>query len=141
MSKPLLVPLHKTLSTQATKNTDASYAVVYNGKLERDIIRVKLFSLTTSVMGLVFQPILYNQASSLPVLIATCSVAGFFTFVTPVLLHQLAKRYVNRITYNKDKDNYIAHTTTFFFRQKQVRQLINSGLLCRTWGVHGMSFS
>jgi transmembrane protein 70 len=100
-------------------NNDDNLVVIYKGRMERDVIRVKLFSITTSVMGLVFQPLLYSQVSSLPALIATSSVAGFFTFVTPVLLHQLSKRYVNRITYNKEKDNYIAETTSFFFRQKQ----------------------
>lgn len=114
--------LQRNLSSKS-EETDSNLSVIYTGRLEKDIFRVKVFSMTTSVCGLMFQPILYQQASNLPVLIAGCSVVGFFTFVTPVLLHQLAKRHVNRITYNKEEDNYIAHTTTFFFKNKQVRPL------------------
>lgn len=112
----LYLSLQRNLSSAVEQKNDDSREVIYKGRLEREIIRVKLFSMTTSVMGLAFQPILYNQATSLPVLIATCTVAGFFTFVTPVLLHQLAKRHVNRITYSKKDDNYIAHTMSFFFK-------------------------
>ncbi|XP_034232665.1 transmembrane protein 70 homolog, mitochondrial [Thrips palmi] len=120
VSERLYLSLQRNLSSAVKPNNDESREIIYKGRLEREIIRVKVFSMTTSVMGLVFQPVLYNQASSLPVLIATCTVAGFFTFVTPVLLHQLAKRHVNRITYSKKEDNYIAHTTSFFFKDIQI---------------------
>lgn len=120
MPDRLYLSLQRNLSTAEKQDSDKSREVIYKGRLQREIIRVKLFSMTTSVMGLAFQPFLYSQASSLPVLIATCSVAGFFTFVTPVLLHQLAKRHVNRITYSEKEDNYIAHTTSFFFKDVKV---------------------
>lgn len=113
--------LVRNLSQKASRTIgDEKHIVVYQGRLEKDIFRVKVFSMSTSVLGLVFQPILYQYASSLPLLIGACSVAGFFTFVTPVLLHQLTKKHVNRVTYNEAEDTYTAHTTTFFFQKRQI---------------------
>lgn len=140
----LYLSLQRNLSSTGQENNDDSREVIYKGRLEREIIRVKLFSMTTSVMGIAFQPILYNQASSLPVLIATCTVAGFFTFVTPVLLHQLAKRHVNRITYSKKDDNYIAHTMSFFFKDIKIpiapgeAQVPDNGGMFTTMEVRGI---
>lgn len=110
-------------SSNRDNKDDNNIVVVYRGKLERQIMRVKILSMTTSLLGFGVQPYIYSEASSLPILIATSAVVGFFTFVTPILLHQLAKRHVNRVTYNKETDNYVAHTTTFFFREKQVSTL------------------
>lgn len=112
--------LQRNFSSAVKQDNDKSREVIYKGRLQREILRVKIFSMTTSIMGIVFQPILYQQASSLPVLLATGTVAGFFTFVTPVLLHQLAKRHVNTITYSEKEDNYIAHTTSFFFKDIKI---------------------
>ncbi|XP_026273315.1 transmembrane protein 70 homolog, mitochondrial [Frankliniella occidentalis] len=94
--------------------------VVYQGRLGTQIRRTKLFSFSTTILGLATQPLLYNQITSLPVLIVTCSIAGFFTFVTPFLLHQLVKRYVNYVSYNAEKDTYYAHCTTFLFQEKKI---------------------
>ncbi|KAJ1523488.1 hypothetical protein ONE63_001341 [Megalurothrips usitatus] len=114
------LPLVRSVSTGDSKNKDTENIIIYKGRLEKRIVRVKIFSLTTSALGIAFQPILYNNASSLPVVVAVCSIAGFFTFVTPILLNQLTKRHVNTVTYNAKEDTYVAHTTTFFFKEKLV---------------------
>ncbi|CAD7003981.1 unnamed protein product [Ceratitis capitata] len=39
-----------------------------------------------------------------------CGFAGFFTFVTPLLLHFITKKYVTEIHYNPKSDEYTATT-------------------------------
>lgn len=96
---------------------------IYTGKFTRQIIRVKLFSLTTSAMGLLAQPILWQkglEVSGTGLSVLICSVAGIFVFVTPVLLHLVTKKYVIDIKYNKDTDMYTAMTVSFFLFQNKV---------------------
>lgn len=82
-----------------------------------------MFSLTTSIAGLIAQPLILNQAAtfgSIPMLLGICSFVGFFTFVTPALLHIITKRYVIEMEYNKNIGTYHAHVLTFFLRRKIV---------------------
>lgn len=99
-----------------------SNTVRFVGTLAPNIRSVKLFSLTTSVAGVVAQPILYEQAdklgSSTPVILAVCSFVGFFTFVTPYLLHIITKRYVTEMTFDSRTQEYTATTLSFFLRKK-----------------------
>lgn len=53
-------------------------------------------------------------------LIAICSFVGFFTFVTPVLLHFVTKKYVTSIAYNSKDDSYTATIYTLFIRKKEI---------------------
>lgn len=81
------------------------------------------FSLTTSLVGIVSQPFLYQQLSALqnlPMLVVGCSFVGVYTFVTPFLLHYVTKKYVTKVDYNSEKDTYIASTTNFFGLQREV---------------------
>lgn len=99
---------------------------IYSGKYTSRIIRVKLFSLATSMMCLYAQPILYTQGqvvggAGLGVLI--CSIVGIFTFVTPVLLHFVTKKYVVDVKYNKNTDVYTAITVSFFLFRKKVLEI------------------
>lgn len=96
--------------------------VIYTGLLSGQIKRLKLFSISTSGMGLMLQPVLIQQSAqtSLVANIAIFSMVGFFTFVTPYLIHLIAKKYVTEIVYNPAKDLYTATTYTFFLRNKQV---------------------
>lgn len=95
------------------------------GTLTPNITSVKLFSLTTSVAGVVAQPILYEQAdklgSSTPVILAVCGFVGFFTFVTPFLLHTITKRYVTEITFDARTHEYTATTLSFFLRKHKLK--------------------
>ncbi|KAF7278023.1 hypothetical protein GWI33_008943 [Rhynchophorus ferrugineus] len=71
---------------------------IYNGPLTPHIKAVKLFSLSRS----------------LPIIIAGYTFIGFFTFVTPILLHFITKKYVTQLNYDEVKDTYIAKTVNFF---------------------------
>lgn len=93
---------------------------IYAGTLSSNIRGIKVFSLLTSGVGIILQPILierYSQTpSSIPVLVAIGTFIGFFTYVTPILLHLITKRYVVSLHYNEDVDMYIAKTYTLFLR-------------------------
>lgn len=91
-----------------------------------------MFSYTTSAAALFLMPqILFKTAlalQGLAVQVAFCGVMGFFTFLTPILLHLLTKGYVIRLYHNPDSDVYTAVTYSVFlfekktiFHQNQVR--------------------
>lgn len=84
---------------------------------------VKLFSLTTSVMGLVAQPLLLEKGHELGgagVAVLLCGVAGIFTFVTPVLLHLITKKYVVELDFNPKTDEYKATIISIVLRRIEV---------------------
>lgn len=97
--------------------------IIYNGKFKTRIIRVKLFSLSTSLMGLSAQPILLEKGMELGgkgLATFLCTLAGIFTFVTPVLLHFITKKYVIQITHDPKTDEYVATIISFFLTKKLV---------------------
>lgn len=98
--------------------------VVYVGPLSKQIRSVKLFSLITSLSGLFAQPVIYERAqeleTSVPVIVAVCSFVGFFTFVTPLLLHFVTKKYVTLITHDSKTDTYCATIYTLFLRKREI---------------------
>lgn len=113
-----------------TDDSNPDEVSIYQGKYTKQILRVKLFSLTTSAMGLVAQPVLWHkglEVGGAGLSILMCSVAGIFTFVTPLLLHFVTKKYVIDIKYNEKTDEYTCVTISFFLFRNEVRciQLIN----------------
>lgn len=46
--------------------------------------------------------------------VGICGFVGFCTFVTPVLLHQLMKKYVTHLVYKDKTGTYTAYTINFF---------------------------
>lgn len=99
--------------------------VIYKGLLSDQMKRLKIFSLTTSGMGLLMQPILIEKSSQVSVgaNVAVFGMVGFFTFVTPFLIHAIAKKYVTEIIYDPAKDQYKATAFTFFLRKNEVLTL------------------
>lgn len=118
----------RCLCSKATDNSSSSASdshgfKVYNGILTPQIRMVKVFSLATSLGGVVAQPILLEQASKIggtPMIVAICGFAGFFTFVTPLLLHLITKRYVTELHYDEGKKEYTASTITFLLQKQMV---------------------
>ncbi|VVD04558.1 unnamed protein product [Leptidea sinapis] len=77
----------------------------------------------SSIAGLIAQPILIKEASTIgstSLLIAICSVVGFFTFVTPILLHIITKKYVTEVHYDAATSTYTATTFNFFLVRKKI---------------------
>lgn len=69
------------------------------------------------------QPILYKEIlalNSIPLAVGAYSFVGLFTFVTPLLLHLVTRKYVTHLQYDKTNDVYIAKTYNFFCLPKEV---------------------
>lgn len=95
------------------------------GSLTPNIKSVKVFSLTTSIVGLCAQPVLIEQATKLggstPVIVAVCGFVGFFTFVTPFLLHVITKRYVTELHYDPLSQEYTATVISFLLMKHHIK--------------------
>lgn len=50
---------------------------------------------------------------------AFCGVIGFFTFLTPAILHYVTKGYVVRLYHDADRDAYTAVTYGVFLTEKR----------------------
>ncbi|XP_061784723.1 transmembrane protein 70, mitochondrial [Nerophis lumbriciformis] len=106
--------------------------LIYSGTLGAAVRGVKMFSYSTSGASLFLMPQILLKTGlgvqSLAVQAAFCGIMGFFTFLTPVLLHLITKGYVVRLYHNPDMDTYTAVTYSVVlterrtvFRQDQVR--------------------
>ncbi|CAG9856041.1 unnamed protein product [Phyllotreta striolata] len=101
---------------------------VYYGVLTPQIKAVKIFSLSSSVVGVIAQPFLYNgivQSGSASVIAATYAFVGFFTVVTPLLLHFITRKYVTHLEYKEATDSYVASTINFLCMRKQTEFAVN----------------
>ncbi|KAM7356143.1 transmembrane protein 70 homolog, mitochondrial [Cochliomyia hominivorax] len=97
---------------------------IYYGTLTPRMRAVKVFSLTTSLAGLAAQPILMEQGMKLGgtgMAIFLCGFGGFFTFVTPLLLHFVTKKYVTEIHYNPVTGEYIATTINIILQKVRTK--------------------
>ncbi|XP_054732979.1 transmembrane protein 70 homolog, mitochondrial [Anastrepha obliqua] len=100
-------------TSSPSRPNEAGDIRVYYGSLAPKMKAVKIFSLTTSLAGMAAQPILMEQGLKIggtPMAVFLCGFAGFFTFVTPFLLHFITKKYVTEIHYNPNTDEYTATT-------------------------------
>lgn len=61
--------------------------------------------------------------SSLAATIGVCAITAFFTFITPVLIHLVTRKYVTSLEYNQKNDEYIATIISFFLKYKQASVL------------------
>nr|XP_018917198.1 PREDICTED: uncharacterized protein LOC109044111 [Bemisia tabaci] len=95
---------------------------IYEGPLATRLKRTKLFSFTTSAVGITGFPVVAEQIQKFPEktgwYLAVLSVMSFFSFGTPVLLQLLASKYILYIDYNQSKDLYTLYTYTLFFGLK-----------------------
>lgn len=114
----------RTFATKSSENVDVKdLQLVYYGTLTPRMRAVKVFSLTTSLAGLAAQPILMEQGMKMGgtgMAVFICSFAGFFTFVTPLLLHFVTKKYVTEIHYNPATEEYVATTINIILQKVRV---------------------
>lgn len=79
----------------------------------------------TSAMGLYAQPVLFQKgleiSNGYALGVAMGGVAAIFTFVTPVLLHLITKKYVLEVKHNPRTDEYIATTATVFLTRRNTK--------------------
>ncbi|CAG9840303.1 unnamed protein product [Diabrotica balteata] len=105
----------------STENKSESREIYY-GSLTPQIKAVKIFSLSSSVVGVIAQPFLYNEIAAtgnVPVIIAAYTAIGFFTVVTPILLHLITKKYVTHLYYKPNTKSYVANNVNFFCLTKK----------------------
>ncbi|XP_050435618.1 transmembrane protein 70 homolog, mitochondrial [Adelges cooleyi] len=104
--------------------SNGQWEQIYSGMLESRIRQLKVVSFMTSGAGLFIQPLLLQKAAelntSLAATIGVCTIAGFFTFVTPMLIHLVTRKYVTRMDYDKTNDQYLATTISFFLQPKKI---------------------
>ncbi|KAH8255931.1 hypothetical protein KR026_002936 [Drosophila bipectinata] len=109
------------LATQSTKDgSENELQRIYYGTLAPRMKLVKFFSLSTSLAGLAAQPILMEQGMKIGgtgMAVFLCSVGGFFTFVTPLLLHFITKKYVTELHYNPQTEEYTATTISLLLQK------------------------
>ena len=99
--------------------------LVYNAQKKSLVTKVKAFSITSSIFGLIFQPFIINGMNNTEVL--KYFFTGAFTFFivgTPVLLHSITKSYVIELYYKEEQDQFTAITKGIFLNNKRI--LFNS---------------
>ena len=114
---------NNSYSTQEKSSPATQVEQIYYGTLAPKIKAVKVFSLTTSLAGLAAQPILIEHGAkigSTPLLVFMCGFVGFFTFVTPVFLHFITKKYVCQIDYDRTNQEYTATTISLLLTKTKV---------------------
>ncbi|XP_030046033.1 transmembrane protein 70, mitochondrial [Microcaecilia unicolor] len=97
--------------------------LIYTGNLAKAVLGVKFFSYSTSMFNLCVMPHIVFKSGigvdSLTLQIAFCSIIGFFTFVTPVILHLFTKGYVVRLYHKAETDTYTAITYSVLLTEKR----------------------
>ncbi|VVC41256.1 TMEM70 family [Cinara cedri] len=129
-TKPVIVSnQYLTTDSQAhsvnVQTKDIKWQNVYKGTLGPRIRNLKIVSFMTSGVGLCVQPMLLQKASeigtSLAATIGVCVITGVFTFITPVLIHLVTRKYVTSVEYNKENDEYMASVLSFFLKPIKVQ--------------------
>ncbi|XP_022161610.1 transmembrane protein 70 homolog, mitochondrial [Myzus persicae] len=107
------------------QTNDAEWKNIYIGTLGPRIRNLKIVSFMTSAVGLCIQPMVIQKAaevgSSLAATIGVCTIAGFFTFITPILIHLVTRKYVTSIEYNEKNDEYNATTISLFLKPRKIQ--------------------
>ncbi|XP_047244916.1 transmembrane protein 70, mitochondrial [Girardinichthys multiradiatus] len=97
--------------------------LVYSGSLGTAVRGVKIFSYCTSGASLILIPQILLKTglgvSSIALQVALGSIVGFFTFLTPILLHLITKGYIIRLYHYPDRDTYTAITYSVFLTEKR----------------------
>ncbi|GAB6026295.1 hypothetical protein CHUAL_012502 [Chamberlinius hualienensis] len=75
--------------------------LIYTGPMIRQIKMVKFMSLSSTLCGFAAQPYLISHAGGthVAVIVAVATFVGFFTYVTPLLIHLITKNYVLEMYY------------------------------------------
>jgi len=115
------VPGTNVLSRWCHNISSETEQEIYNGILSTQIKLVKTFSLTTSCIGLAVQPVLWTYSTAnTAVVVGAGAFLGFFTFVTPLLIHSFSKKYVTKLYYNQVEDKYTAVVYNIFVKPKKI---------------------
>ncbi|KAK7504544.1 hypothetical protein BaRGS_00004030 [Batillaria attramentaria] len=112
------------IRNSSTETKDSSKGeLVYKGGLSGMIKGVKIFSLSTSALGLCLQPYLYLSSEELPLALKFVmgGIVNFFIFINPFIIHYIAKKYVTDIHWNRETGVFTASKLSFFLRRKEIQ--------------------
>jgi len=113
-------------SSAVPTNTDTNeleIEIVYEGQLTDRIMATRLFSLFSSGILLIAQPVVWARASELNSVFLQAVIGGvlsFFFLGTPLLLHAFSKKYVTTLTLDPTTKTFEAETISFFLRKKKL---------------------
>jgi len=102
---------------------DSDETKIYIGGLTNQVKGLKLFTLTTSIAGLGAQPLIWTkfiETYGAGLAYAMLSYVGFFTLVTPLLIHYIAQKYVVELHFNEKTKTYRAVTFSLFLQRVNV---------------------
>ena len=101
-----------------------SEVLVYEGQLTPSVRRIKVFSLTTTFLGLVAYPFMFKKASSTKKSAFAHVFVGWtliMVIFSPLALNYVTKRYITELRFNRDTRTFRAITLSFFNRQVETR--------------------
>lgn len=97
--------------------------LIYTGSMGMAVKGVKVFSYSTSGVSAVLMPHILLTTNlgtqSWALQVVFCGIIGFFTFLTPLMLHFVTKGYVLRLYHNPVQDVYTAVTYSIVLREKK----------------------
>ncbi|XP_070552761.1 transmembrane protein 70, mitochondrial-like [Ptychodera flava] len=105
-----------SLSQDAGQSSDKGQ-LVYQGPATSIVRGVKFFSLSTSVITLAILPWFFMEAGNEFMKVFGGALSAV-VFITPVMLHILARSYVTKMYYNSVRDTFTAVTFTLFLRNR-----------------------
>ena len=107
----------------AAKEPSEKGDVVYRGAISGMIKGVKVFSLSTSLIGVCLQPMLIFSNQELPagLKFAIGGVVNFFVFMNPFIIHYIAKKYVTELRWNRVTGVFTAVTWSLFVRRRELQ--------------------
>ncbi|PWA30819.1 hypothetical protein CCH79_00017361 [Gambusia affinis] len=95
----------------------------HSGGTRGPLVGVKMFSYSTSGASLILMPQILLKTGlglgNIALEVISCGIIGFFTFLTPIILHFITKGYVIRLYHNPDRDTYTAVTYSVFLTEKR----------------------
>ncbi|CAL1534720.1 unnamed protein product [Lymnaea stagnalis] len=109
---------HRKFSSHNENKTHGD--LVYQGRVGNMFRALKIFSLSTSVIGLSLQPYIMITYQDMPLKAAIpfFAVINMFVFVNPILIHFIAKKYVMELYFNQENKVFTAVLLTFFARKE-----------------------
>lgn len=99
-----------------------SEVLVYEGQLTPSVRRIKMFSLTTTFVGLIAYPFLFKKASSQKKSAIAQVFVGWtliMVIFSPLALNYITKRYISELRFNRDTRTFRAITYNLFNLRKE----------------------
>lgn len=112
-----------TSPPRAAKELSDKGDVVYRGAISGMIKGVKIFSLSTSAIGICLQPMMIFSNQELPtgLKFALGGAINFFVFMNPFIIHYIAKKYVTEMRWNRSTGVFTAVTWSLFVQRRELQ--------------------